>query len=203
MTEPVTLDQVKAYLRLDSSVTDQDDWLTGSIIAARRLCEKHINQSVQGTAKVLVLDGFPRVTDPTLPFSRRRAKLAIPLLGGTVATVSSIAYTDDTGTTITLDDSQWQLDTSVMPARLAPAPGNVWPDGEWPQTGNDFASVTISYTVSPLAADDLAIVVQAMLMLIARWENQREAGVDVRGTPAEIPFGVTILLDAIRSYARD
>lgn len=55
--EPVTLDEVKQFLRVDMS--DDDDLIGQLITSARQLCEEHVRRKFISTGITLALDGFP------------------------------------------------------------------------------------------------------------------------------------------------
>jgi len=48
MTEPVTLDEIKLYLRIDDDVTGEDGYLAGLIVSARRAVEMRTRRSIVG-----------------------------------------------------------------------------------------------------------------------------------------------------------
>lgn len=198
MTEPVSLDQVKAHLRLDPGETDQDDYLTLLILAARRASESALDRSVVGATDVLTLDAFPGEEHepfPVIPLEARSPRSReIALAGGTVASVTSIAYFDQTDTAQVLDPSQFTADLADAPALLAAV-------DKWPQTAVRPDAVTITYLVSPLSSDDLAVVSMAMLLVIGHWYRNRESvAVDIRGTPVELPLSFTWLLGPLREW---
>lgn len=56
MTEPVTLAEVKAHLRLDASETVEDGYLEILIIAARRAVELRTRRSIVGAAPTIAGD---------------------------------------------------------------------------------------------------------------------------------------------------
>lgn len=56
MSEPVTLDQVKAHLRLDPGVTDEDGYIGALALAARRAVETRTRRTLVGAAPTLVDD---------------------------------------------------------------------------------------------------------------------------------------------------
>lgn len=201
MTEPVALSTLKVHLRLDESATDEDVYLAGLISAARRACEAQINCSIVGTSKTLVLDAYPKLGDGLAPLFPLEVTppdpLAITLPGGAVASITSIAYFDVAGDEQTLAPGAYVADLAEVPARIAP-------DGAWPATAAQPGAVIISYVISPLSADDLAVVAQAMLLLIGGWYRNRESvQVDARGVPAEIPLAVTWLLQPLRQWATE
>lgn len=56
MSEPVSLDQIKADLRLDPSATDEDAQLTRYLVAARRMVELRTGRRFAGLGADLVGD---------------------------------------------------------------------------------------------------------------------------------------------------
>jgi uncharacterized phiE125 gp8 family phage protein len=194
MTEPVTLAQIKANLRLGAGIADFDDDLSGKITAARRACELRINRSVVGADLLVEMDAFPSHA----PFSDEvlaPQHLDIELPGGTVMAVTSVTYLDETGVSQILDPATYIVALDETPARVASI-------GGWPKAGSYPDAVRVAYAVSPLDPDDLACVVQAMKLLIANWFRNSEAvQVDARGVPAEIPLGVTWLLEPVKQWA--
>lgn len=60
---------------------------------------------------------------------------------------------------------------------------------------------TIADPVAPIADDDLAVLVQAILLTVGTWYAHREgATTDARSTPAEVPLAVTWLLDPLKKW---
>jgi uncharacterized phiE125 gp8 family phage protein len=199
MSEPVSLTQAKTHLRLDVDDTGEDSYLTGLITAARRACELRIHRSIVGAQLVLELDAFPSTLNPaTMPIEVQPANaLALALPGGSLASVDSVTYRDGQSDTQTLDPAAYITDFVSQPGRIAPV-------ADWPATAADLAEIRITYTVSPLSPDDLAVAVQAMLLLIEGWySNRGSVAVDVRGIPTEIPLSVTWLLEPLKQWATD
>lgn len=59
MAEPVSLDALKVQLRLDPSYVDEDGYLAGLIVAARRTVEKAINHTIVAAVPTLPTDDLP------------------------------------------------------------------------------------------------------------------------------------------------
>jgi len=201
MTEPVALQDLKTHLRLDQSATDEDSYLTGQITAARRACELEIDQSVVGAIDVLVLDKFPGVEQHFLPILSAEARNPrardIALAGGAVTSITSISYIDPNGDAQLLGSDAYITELVEQPAMVAPI-------GRWPATAEQPGAVIITYVVSPLSADDTAIVAQAMMLLIGHWYRNRESvAVDVRGTPIELPNSVTWMLEKVTKWTTE
>ncbi|HEY1605616.1 MAG TPA: head-tail connector protein [Allosphingosinicella sp.] len=192
MAEPVSLDDVRAYLRIDSDKTDEDAFLAAAITAARRGCEKYLNRSVIGETRTAVFSGFPLWPTYLSGQLPTREQLVLYLAGGVVQSVQSVTYVDGDGSTQTVDPESYILDLWSMPARLAPLDA-------WPIAADRPEAVRVAYTVASLGDDDMSAVAQAIRMLVANWYVNREAAVvDVRGVPAELPQSVRWLIDGLR-----
>lgn len=210
MAEPVSLELLKTHLRIDQSGTGdadedqrQDDWLSGLITAARRTCEKYTGRILTSKSCVLAIDGFPRAPGyADIDFADyclqpdRAAFEVITLPAGTVSSIDAVAYRDDVGATIALDPADWGSDLINDPARIYPADA-------WPLAPALPGSVRISYTVSPVDADDVEVVALVIMLAVGNWYRNREASqVDARGAPAEIPLTKSWLLDPLVDYGR-
>ena len=148
-----------------------------------------------GASETLVLDAFPGAEGP-LPAIKLEAQATrardLVLAGGAVGAISAISYVDAAG-------AVQQLAASAYTASLLEQPAHVSPIGAWPAAADRAGAVTIAYIVSPLPADDFAIVIQAMLLLCGHWYRNREA-VAGGGAPAELPLAVTWLLQPLRQW---
>lgn len=68
-SEPVTLEEIKNYLRVDGSLTTDDDMLTELGKTARSLCEKYVNQSIiTRTVKSIVNNSLGGIVLPYQPY---------------------------------------------------------------------------------------------------------------------------------------
>ena len=103
--EPVTLDDAKAHLKVDT--TDDDALITSLISAARARAEWHTGRAFVTQSWTLWLDGWPGIIEIPLP----------PLQS--VASVTAFAL-DDSATV--LDAATYQVDTASSPARLTLKP---------------------------------------------------------------------------------
>lgn len=120
--EPVTLAEAKLHLRVDH--TDEDDYITSLITAARLMCE-------QRTGKTLISSGWTAYADEF------EDELTLP--NPSVTAVASITYVDINGTTQTLDPSDYRADMVSDPARIKPVT-------EWPETDDRMNAVVVTYT---------------------------------------------------------
>lgn len=117
---PVTLEQVKAHLRITQDA--EDELLNLYLIAAVDWCEEVTHRAINQRSYLVVDDDFPS-GDWRLPL-------------GYIDSITSVQYIDSAGATQTWTASpeEWQLDNaSDSAARLSPKPNFSWPDvGEYP-----------------------------------------------------------------------
>jgi hypothetical protein len=138
--EPVTLDELKAYLRVDSDDTSQNAVITGLAIAARAWAEVFTRKKFVQQTWRLTSDFFPGYIDTRLsgmwtsPFvSGANALLAgiryaFELPYGPVQSVSNFKYQDQNGnaTSMVLGDD-YVTDLLSNPARVMPPYSQIWP----------------------------------------------------------------------------
>lgn len=159
--EPLTVadgsaTDVKLWLRIDSGDTSQDVLLGALVKAARQRCERVTRRALVTQTWRYALDRFPGWPLPdTVPQGSAEAwgsdlyrfgidvdPRAIRLPRPPLQSVTSVAYTDTTGTPQTLasDGSAYQVDSDSDPARLLPAYGTYWPI-----TRPMFGAVKVTY----------------------------------------------------------
>jgi uncharacterized phiE125 gp8 family phage protein len=108
--EPVTLAQAKTHLRVDHN--DDDAYIEGLITVARQAAEDRTERTLINTTWRLTLDSFPD---------------AIPLPMPPTWSVSSVAYTDTSGTQVVLNAQDYVVDTVSEPGWIVPAIGKTFP----------------------------------------------------------------------------
>ena len=145
-TEPVTATEAKT--RLDIGSTAHDDEITAKIIAARQQLEACCNIALITQTRVMKFDCFPAIIRPDRP----------PLIA-----VTSLAYTDTSGDSQTLDVSKYSTDNHMRPGRIVPSYGNTWPS-----TYSDLNAVTLTYTCGfgENASDVPATLREAILFMV-------------------------------------
>lgn len=130
LAEPVTLDEAKGFMRVDSDMTEDDALIRLLISGARRYAELWTQRSFITQAWRLTLDG-----DPCGPVRLER---------GPVTAVTSIQYLDMAAVWQTITNPaapEWAVALSPDDSRLAAGFGYTWPQ-VLPQIG----SVRINYT---------------------------------------------------------
>lgn len=195
--EPITLEEAKAYLRVDFA---DDDPLIGALaVAARRAIEAHSHRVMIATTFDWQTDGFPlgggyfnrflrgMVGDPNW-FPTNAGILQLPRVPA--YSLVSITYLDTAGNTQTADLSNFTL-KGPAPAELAPRYGFLWPV-TLPQIG----AVTIRFVAGEPDAstvpDDVKI---AMKMLLSLWYENRTPIAETAGQP--LPFAIDMLLSSV------
>jgi uncharacterized phiE125 gp8 family phage protein len=161
--EPVTLDEAKAHLRVDTA--DDDALITALISAARARAEWHTGRAFVTQSWTLWLDGWPGIIEIPLP----------PLQS--VASVTAYAL-DDSATV--LDAATYQVDTASSPARLT-----LKPNASPPVALRRINAVAIAFTAGygDAGSDVPAPVREAILKIAANFYVNRGDAAAV--TPAE------------------
>jgi uncharacterized phiE125 gp8 family phage protein len=181
-SEPVTLAEAKAHLRVD--IPDDDAAITALITAARQRAETITNRSLITQTWRAWLDGFPSSLD-------RRGQPSFRLGRGPVASVSSVKYIDTAGALQTLSPSAYVLDNKAQLGQhtVRPAYGS-----SWPATRDELDSVQVEYVAGFGAANAVPEPIKtAMLQYVAHWYANRETV--ITGTiVAETPMAGDTLL---------
>lgn len=197
--EPISLDQAKAHLRVDTA--DQDDLIEALITAARERVEDETGRALITQTLEIALDYFvepPDLRFVTLPYLTPAKAILLPR--PPLIALKRISYYDRDGNVVLLHDevgsptviSDLVVDTYSVPGRLVPASG-----GNWPSVQDRANAVTIRYTAG-YGADGESVpmpIRQAMLLLIGHYHENPSA---VGDSMAEIPMGVDFLLQRHR-----
>jgi uncharacterized phiE125 gp8 family phage protein len=156
-SEPITLAQAKAHLRVDAS--DDDAYITALITAARMWVEQMANLCLIEQTVVEKFDSFPIYGY----FNLTKA----PVLA-----ITSIQYTDTNGDVQTWANTEYDIDTVSKPARIMPKFGKTYPF-----TRVSLAPVSITYTAGfgDEAADVPAPIIHAMKLLIGEMYENRQS----------------------------
>lgn len=133
--EPVTLAEVKTYLRIDGS--DDDSMLTTFISVARQSIEDYLNRKMITQTWDLWMDSFGSelMFDSLIPDGVTEGKLSeyikvdrsIDVPFYPLQSVTYLKTYDDAGTDYTMSASDYIVDTYTEPARLALKNDTSWP----------------------------------------------------------------------------
>lgn len=174
VTEPVSLEEAKAHLRVDGA---DDDALLGRLItAARRAAE-------QLTGRAFITQTWDLYLDVAPSFA---LKLPRPPLQSAIVTT----YGDD-DQAVVFDASSYLVDTVCDPGRLVPKTN--WPTGLRVANGFQVRFVA-GYGAAADVPDDIK---QGILLLVGHLYENREAVV-VGTISGELPLGVKELLQPYR-----
>lgn len=157
---PVTVDEVKANLRLDG--TDQDTLLTSYIAAATDAVERASWVSLINRSITITYDYcFPGTIELPAP----------PL-----SSVTSINYIDVDGDTQTVDTEIYAIDNVSTLARVYPALNQIWPT-----TADVKNAVTLIYVAGygATAATVPAVSKQLIIQLASDYYEHAEAGSEI------------------------
>lgn len=158
-TEPVSLAEAKAHLRVDGS--DEDAVIEAMIGAARDYCESYCNRAWAESTWLYIVDTLPAGDD------------ALWLPDPAVTSIASITYVDNNADVVTLTSSDYSLDAPRQELR---------PTDDWP---NDANRIAISYTSAPASVPKA--VKAAMLLVLTDLYEVRSAsvvGVNIAANPA-------------------
>lgn len=176
---PLSLAEAKRQLRIEEADTDQDAHITALIAAAHRMIERELGYPILRQTRQTHLMQFP--CGP------------IWLAGGHDLEVLSIQYRDSAGAVQLLDPAKYALDAISRPAQVLPASGQVWP-----ATSFGPGAVMVEWRAGwPNAAEVPEDLVHAMKLLVAHWDQNREAVV-VATVATEVQLALAALLAPFR-----
>jgi uncharacterized phiE125 gp8 family phage protein len=191
--EPLSLQEVKPYLRLDDvSDTSDDIYISSLITVAREYCEEYQHRAYITQTWELAIQKFPIDETDTLNNDIRDSIIEIPK--GSLQAINSFTYKDSAGVaTVMNPDIDYVLSTRGILGRICPPFGKIFP-------------VCLLYPLDPIViqftcgyGDDAskvpAIIKHAMLLLISHWyENRVVVGGSNGLSAGEVEFTVTSLL---------
>jgi uncharacterized phiE125 gp8 family phage protein len=157
-TEPITLTEAKAQLRLDTS--DEDTFVSSLIAAARELVESDTWRQLVTATWIQYRQKFPAGLRP------------IELDHPPLQTVSSITYYDTAGDEQTLSSATYHVDGTRAPGAIHLVNGNSWPATE-PGRPNAVAVTYVAGYGAASAVPDRAK--HAIKLLLGHWFNNRES----------------------------
>lgn len=187
--EPVSLAEAKAHLRVDAS--DDDDMITGWLVAAREQSEAETGRRWVTQTVTLSLPAFPRRRVNAGGYPDPWEEWYPPadwFLAGTgvvgsvifipfepVGAISAVRYWDANGVQQTLDPSLYLTWVAHSPPLLYPAPGQLWPPTQVGRLGAAEVDVTAGYGT---AAAVPSAAKAAMKLALGYWYEHRGDGPD-------------------------
>lgn len=172
VTEPITLDEAKTHLRVDSA--DDNALITALITTARQFVENYTHRTLMTIAIEKTYDV------PSHSFS-----LPCPPL----QEVTKIEVVNDAGEKTEVDSSIYNYDSSTdLPGRVQLKDGCVWPDHR------EFASFIVTFKAGygDAPANVPEMLRQAILQILAHYYENRQS--------EEIPKGIYTLMAPYKVY---
>jgi uncharacterized phiE125 gp8 family phage protein len=180
-SEPVSLDEAKAHLRVDGNY---DDGLIGNLITSAR---KYLDgkDGILGRALVsqtweLVLDTWPT---SGCGFAANAVQIPLPPLTG----ITSVKYFDTDGNEQTFSSANYTIDAVSEPGWIVLDQGV-----SWPALLNAANVITIRFTAGYATVPEP--ISQAILLLIGHWYANRENVLTgFRAAAIDVPYTVDAL----------
>lgn len=162
-SEPLSLIELKEFLRLEPDYTDEDNYLNIVVKSVRERCEIESGLQLLPATWVHYVEHFRTVHLPKHP----------------VSAVTGITYEDENGDTQTLSTDLYRVDTVHTPARVIF-------DGNMPRLNDVEYPVQITYTAGFADADSIPAEAKYAMMLDAgsQYEHRNEV---MLGSLAQIP----------------
>lgn len=183
-TEPLDLEfEVKPHLRVDFA--DDDFYIAGLLTAVREYVEvTELSSALMTQTWELVMDNWPGV----------ELRLPKPPL----QSVTSIKYTNISGTESTVSSSAYLVDVDSWPGRVVLRDGQSWPSVVLREIGGVVIQFVAGY--GDAIEDVPAPIRQAMQLILSDWYENRENTLIVPGvgTLPPLPFAARQLLASYR-----
>lgn len=128
--EPLNLQEVKEYLRVEDSTDERV--LRPYVESVRRIAEEHMNRALMTQTLSLFIDSFDEMEDPlwegvrTAPYLNYY-KNYITLPKAPVVSVTSVSTFDDSDTETTMAATRYFVDNVREPARIVLRQGETFP----------------------------------------------------------------------------
>ena len=179
-TEPVSVADAKAHLRIDGTA---EDVLIGSLLLTSRLhIESALGLALLNQTWMLVLDRWPPGASLDIPIAPLQAVTAVRVRGAS-------------GVATLVPSTSYLIDIVSKPPRL------VWNQAPQPYPGAAANGIEIDLTVGfgASAASVPAPLKHAILMLTAHWYEHRDP-VEIGSSAMRIPDAVTDLIQPFRKF---
>lgn len=172
-SEPVTLTEVKNWIKVDYST---DDSLINALIqSTREAVELHLGRILFTTVIEEAFDFFPAY------HARNNPLAAITLGWGDVQSIDSITYKASEGSEVTLSSDSYIFDSYSQPGCITPVYAETWPTALY-QTN----AVKVRYTAGQDDVANISAAIKtAILKTVADAYDRRQDSVRTLPTQAE------------------
>lgn len=182
--EPVSLADIVAHLRIDSS--DEDALLLSMIEAARDYCESYQNRAYITQTWELALESFPSVSEISLPRP--------PLQSAPIA--PTVKYYDTADVETTMATADYMVDTYAEPGRIVLKYGKTWPSTMLRPANGVIIKYVAGYGATAAFVPER--IIQAIKLLVGHMFENRES-TNIKELK-EVPFAVHSLLGLDRIW---
>jgi uncharacterized phiE125 gp8 family phage protein len=176
-TEPISLAEAKAHLRLETDVDNPE--VSSMIQGARQYAEEVCWRGLVTQTWELILAEFPSCGETRLP-------------RGNLASITSVKYIDGSGVEQTMSSGDYEADTASVPGKLKLGYGK-----SWPAARSQWNAVKIQYVVGWSAALVPQPIKNALLLLISQMYEHRTPEV-IGASVEQIQFSMDALLAPYR-----
>lgn len=184
--EPVSLDELKIYLRLSTATTVEDAMLASMEKAARAYAENYTQRPCLPQTFKKVFDSFPsEIVLPRAPLSTNSTDVVITYLDAA------------SGDSTTLSSTVYGVDTDAEPGRVFLKDGQEWPD-HWTARNAVQIQFVAGFPLSSSGADQCPEDIETWIKMrvAAMYENREPVSVGAANGVNVIPHSfVDGLLD--------
>jgi len=185
--EPISLAAAKNHLRVDYS--DDDALIQSQIIGVREYAETATNRAFVTQTWKYVLDAFPAVPSSALAWQADFAEFRIPF--PPLQSITSIVWRDTAGTPTTISPSDYVVDATSEPARVALNVGKTWPTTSLQSIAGVEVTFVAGYGAPPKVPESIKQMIK--LLLGSFYSNREDVIVDRRVASVELPKGFEAL----------
>jgi len=175
--DPVTLAQLKLFMRVDGN--DQDTELTPLISAATALCETWTGRAFCARTLKVWYDAVPPESYLELPFAP-------------VSAISSFKYFGDDDVETTWDSSNYIADVIGEPARIVLKNGATWPTSLRPANAVEIQYV-VGYGAAGVVPEGIKQAIKLLCVHLYEGKDVQKFSTDFK-TIGDAPFGVKMAL---------
>lgn len=175
--EPVSLDELKIYLRLSTATTVEDAMLASMEKAARTYAENYMKRPCLPQTFKKVLDSFPsEIVLPRAPLSTNSTDVVITYLDAA------------SGDSTTLSSTVYDVDVDAEPGRVFLKDGQEWPD-HWTSRNAIQVQFVAGFPLSSSGAEQCPDDIKAWIKLRvgAMYEQREPVSVGPGNAVLEIP----------------